>query len=207
MLVGVDFDNTIVCYDRVFHRAAVMHGLIPRDLPPTKGQVRDYLRRAGREDQWTELQGFVYGVMIQEAKPFPGVLDFFRGCRARAVPVCIVSHKTHYPFEGPQYDLHAAADRWLEALGFYDPLQIGLSRSLVHFELTKKGKLDRIAAMGCSHFIDDLPEFLEEAEFPRDVNRILFDPGGVYRDGHDLARVQTWEEVKEILIDRKLDLS
>ena len=41
MLIGIDFDNTIVCYDRVFHKAALEKGLIPADLPPSKGRVRE----------------------------------------------------------------------------------------------------------------------------------------------------------------------
>ena len=32
MRIGVDFDNTLVCYDGVFHRAALERGLIPSDL-------------------------------------------------------------------------------------------------------------------------------------------------------------------------------
>ena len=39
MIIGVDFDNTIVCYDKVFHVAAYEKGLIPADLPVSKGRV------------------------------------------------------------------------------------------------------------------------------------------------------------------------
>ena len=49
MLVGLDFDNTIVCYDRLFHRLARERGLIPEHVPATKGAVRDHLRNVGRE--------------------------------------------------------------------------------------------------------------------------------------------------------------
>ena len=30
------------------------------------------------------------------------------------------------------------------------------------FELTKEAKVARIGGLGCTHFIDDLPEFLRE---------------------------------------------
>ena len=30
--IGIDFDNTIVCYDEVFVRTAKAEGLIPHDL-------------------------------------------------------------------------------------------------------------------------------------------------------------------------------
>ena len=48
--IGIDFDNTIVCYDDVFHEVAREQGLIPNDLPANKGAVRDHLRAIGRED-------------------------------------------------------------------------------------------------------------------------------------------------------------
>ncbi|MBI2360879.1 MAG: hypothetical protein HYV04_18575 [Deltaproteobacteria bacterium] len=83
MRIGIDFDNTIVCYDQMFHRIALERGLIPASLPATKGHVRDMLRRMGREEEWTEMQGQVYGKRLHEAEPFPGVLEFFTLCRER----------------------------------------------------------------------------------------------------------------------------
>ena len=47
-VLGVDFDNTIVSYDCLFHRVAAERGLIPASLVATKGAVRDYLRRSSR---------------------------------------------------------------------------------------------------------------------------------------------------------------
>ena len=100
MLLGVDFDNTIVCYDQAFHAAAVRKGLVPPETPVVKNAVRDYLRQCNREDDWTELQGFVYGAGMEAAQPFPGALEFFARCRERQVPACIISHKTRQPFLG-----------------------------------------------------------------------------------------------------------
>ena len=53
MVIGVDFDNTIVCYDDLFHRIAVEQGLVPARLEPRKNEVRDFLRNAGQEAAWT----------------------------------------------------------------------------------------------------------------------------------------------------------
>jgi hypothetical protein len=36
----------------------------------------------------------------------------------------------------------------------------------VFLEPTKADKLTRIATLGCTHFIDDLPEFLSDPGFP-----------------------------------------
>lgn len=200
MLIGVDFDNTIVSYEELFHLAARERDLIPDGVPAAKGGVRDYLRRVGREDDWTELQGRVYGALISKAPAFPGVEDFFARCRTLGVGVRIISHKTLQPFRGPVYDLHQAAHRWLEGHGFYDPNRMGLSREQVHFELTKQGKLDRIAASGCSHFIDDLPEFLEDPAFPRGVERILFDPQAGCPAFAAGPRAGSWKEIAALLL-------
>ena len=120
MVIGVDFDNTIVCYDRLFHHVAVEKSLVPATVPADKESVRNYLREQDREDDWTELQGLVYGVRIREAEPFPGVREFFAECRRRGIPVYVVSHKTRLPVRGPQVDLHEAARGWLECQGFHD---------------------------------------------------------------------------------------
>jgi hypothetical protein len=162
--------------------------------------VRDYLRQTGREDAWIELQGYVYGARMHDALPFPGVSEFFMRCVRRDVTLCIISHKTRYPFRGRMYDLHRAAHEWLERYGFYDPAQIGLSPDQVYFELTNQGKLDRIALGGCNYFIDDLPEFLAEPGFPAGVERILFDPNDTYQTNHQIHRITSWVEVEGFFI-------
>lgn len=172
MLIGVDFDNTIISYDALFHRVALERGLIPAKLPVNKTAVRDHLRAAGREDIWTEMQGEIYGTRLGEALPFAGVRDFFAACRDRGIRVVIISHKTRYPYRGERHDLHAAARSWLIANEFV----AANDDSAVFFELTKAEKIARITAAGCTHFIDDLPEILTDAGFPAGVERILFDP-------------------------------
>lgn len=199
MLVGVDFDNTIVCYDRLFYAVALEEGLIPAALPVSKSAVRDYLRAAGREDDWTELQGVVYGRRIGGADAFPGVLGFFIRCREQGVPVCIVSHKTRAPYRGQACDLHEAARGWLRAQGFHDSAGAGLPESEVYLELTKDEKLQRIGALGCTHFVDDLPEFLAEPAFPAGVERILFDPNGQHRGETRFRRAESWEGIRMMI--------
>ena|SRR4028119_439360 len=200
MLIGVDFDNTIVCYDGLFHRVAVEQRLIPPEIPASKGQVRDYLRQCGKEDAWTQMQGYVYGDRMKEADPFPGVLEFFTRCVRDGVNVCIVSHKTRYPYLGPKYDLHEAAQGWLKSQGFYDRDRINLSPDQVYFELTKQEKLERIAKQQCTHFIDDLPEFLGESGFPAGVERILFDPQNHHLTGHPFGHASSWSEIEALIL-------
>jgi FMN phosphatase YigB (HAD superfamily) len=198
--LGVDFDNTIVCYDGLFHRVCRERNLIPADVPVSKSEVRNYLRRVGQEPAWTEMQGYVYGARMSEAEPYPGVLDFFRACRCAKVPVCIISHKTRHPYLGEKYDLHEAALGWLTQQGFFDEAQIALPRENVFLELTKEAKLKRIGESGCTQFIDDLPEFLLDPLFPVGVQRLLFDPNDHYFDGPDYIRKRDWQGIQTTLI-------
>jgi hypothetical protein len=192
MMIGIDFDNTIVSYDELFFVLARERDLIPPDFPISKTHIRDYLRARGRESVWTELQGRAYGDEIARANVFPGAVDFFRACRRRGISVCIISHKTRTPYLGSDADLHAAARGWLA--------QQGLSAEDAFFELTKEAKLGRIRAQGCTHFVDDLPEFLALASFPAGVERILFDPSGVHAAPPDTVQVASWSELRGLLL-------
>ena len=198
MLIGLDFDNTIVCYDHAFHKLALERGLIPANLPPSKSRVRDYLRAQDQEQAWIELQGLGYGQRMGEAELFPGAVECIRGWLAEGLDVAVVSHKTREPYAGEGPDLQAAANAWLEAQGLYGPGL--LSRGAVHFELTKADKLRRIGELGCDWFVDDLPEFLAEPGFPEVARRVLFDPNGAYAGEQRFQRAASWPELARIIL-------
>jgi hypothetical protein len=199
MILGIDFDNTIVCYDQVFHRVAREQNLIPETVPASKGAVRDYLRRIGRENAWTEMQGLVYGPRLYDAEPFPGVLDFLGDAVRAGVLVCIISHKTRHPYKGPRHDLHQAALDWLDRHGLFEADRIGLPRDTVHLEPTLAAKLERIGSAGCTHFIDDLPELLAEPAFPNGVVKVLFDPLGAHGGLKGFSRLSDWSRAADVL--------
>lgn len=200
MIIGVDFDNTIVCYDGIFHAVALERGLVPATLPTDKTSVRDHLRQTGQEHAWTEIQGFVYGPRLKDASPYPGVLAFFRSAISRGIDIRIVSHKTRHPFLGEPHDLHAAAWDWLEAHGFFALESIGLSKGHVFLEETMDAKFQRIRAEGCTHFIDDLPEFLQDARFPGTTKPILFAPVPAAVEVGRLSWIESWEEAWDEIV-------
>jgi hypothetical protein len=196
-VIGVDFDNTIVCYDDLFHRVAVERGLMPASVPAAKGAVRAHLEERHGPDCWTELQGYVYGARMADAVAFPGVREFFRRCADRGWPLCIISHKTCIPAKGPPYDLHRAALEWLQMQGFLDG--VGLNREHVIFALTQEEKVRRIAEAGCRVFIDDLPEVLTKPGFPADVRRVLFDPHRQHSPEAGIDHTGSWTEIEQLL--------
>jgi hypothetical protein len=188
--IGIDFDNTIVSYDALFHRLATEQGLIPPALAPNKTAVRDYLRSIGQEAQWTALQGIAYGERMDGAAAFPGVFDFIRACLRDGARLSIISHRTQRPIVGEPVDLHAAARAWLDRNGVND--LVGPTN--IHFELTRKEKVARLREAGCHYFIDDLPEFLSEFDFPPGVERVLFDPAGAHESDERWRKVSAWKD-------------
>ncbi|MBK8870683.1 MAG: HAD family hydrolase [Elusimicrobia bacterium] len=197
MRVGIDFDNTLVCCAPLFHRVALERGLVPPHLPATKDAVRNYLMDLGRETDWTELQGTVYGPRLCEALPFPGAREFVVLCRQKNIPVGVVSHKTRHALCGPAHNLHDAGYRWLESAGFFD--QDVISRDQVFFEPSRAAKLNRIRALGCSHFIDDLREVFSEPRFPVEVKKWLFDPDSSQKGSKDTRSFSTWVQLSGAL--------
>lgn len=175
MLIGIDFDNTIAGYDRVFRNLALDAGLVEPGFSGGKVAVRAALRALpDGEIQWQGLQGQAYGARMADAELIDGVARFLSRCRAQGVPVVIVSHKTEYGHHDPaRVSLRQAALRWMEAEGFFSPQGFGLARGAVHFESTRPEKVARIAALGCTHFIDDLPEVFNEPGYPQQAQAFL----------------------------------
>jgi len=187
MRIGIDFDNTIACYDGVFHAAALARGLIPSDLARDKNSVRDHLNASGRKDDFTELQGYVYGARMDMVSPYPGFAEFVVLAQGAGHTLFVVSHKTRHPLRGPQHDMHAAARGFLVAHGLMGDGATSIDPARVYFELTKEEKVVRAAQLGCDMFIDDLPEILGLPGFPEGMRKILFDPDGQFAGRSDVA--------------------
>ncbi|GJL53182.1 MAG: hypothetical protein NPIRA02_03140 [Nitrospirales bacterium] len=200
MIVGLDFDNTIVSYDALFQQMAIEEKLVPNSIPPTKTAIRDYLRHIGKENFWTELQSRAYGPFLKRAIPFPGVFEFLSHCRKADISIYVVSHKTQFPYQGTQYNLHESALEWMFQQGFMCQEKYGLSEDRVFFEPTATGKCYRIRSLKCDVFLDDLPEFLLSVEFPSSVHRVLFDPHQRTSSFQGLARVGSWREFLQCML-------
>jgi hypothetical protein len=197
MRIGIDFDNTIACYDGVFHAAALEKGLIPAELGRDKNSVRDHLNGSGRKDDFTELQGYVYGSRMELVSPYPGFTDFVPAARRAGHELFIVSHKTRHPMLGPKHDMHAAARGFLDARGIMGAGEGQIDPSNVFFEVTKEDKVARAASLGCEAFVDDLPEILAMAGFPDGMRRVLFDPENQFagREAAGVERQISWAAI------------
>lgn len=193
MRIGLDLDNTIACYSGVFTTLAAEAGISVEVARAGKLAVRGFLRGAGREDEWTVMQGLAYGSRMNLAKPYPGALEFIAAAAARACPVSVVSHRTRAPYLGDPHDLHDSARRWIEAQGIDVP---------VYLETTAEAKAARIAELACDVFVDDLPEFLARGDLPLSLRRVLFDPDGASVAGAAHETVGSWPGLQELLFGR-----
>ena len=75
---------------RLMHRLALEAGVITDDVAPRAADIRDHLARLDQAPRWTTIENESYGVRHGEAPALPGVHDFFRRCRKRALAVAIV---------------------------------------------------------------------------------------------------------------------
>jgi hypothetical protein len=189
-VIGIDFDNTLISYDVLFHGLALEAGLIGAAIPVDKRAIRDEVRRSAQGDQaWQALQGTAYGPRIGAAAPAPGAKAFIAQCQKAGLEVLIISHKTDFATVDPtRTPLRRAAMDWLGAQG--------LGGLPVRFGATRAEKLEQIRAAGCTHFIDDLEETFREPAFPAGVQGILYAPGGAPApDLPGLVTVRSWAEI------------
>ncbi len=195
IILGIDFDNTLVNYDNVFYQTALQSGLITPDIDKNKKNIRDKIRALpDGEIKWQKLQAFVYGKGMKDSVLFEGVKSFFDACRKSAIQISIISHKTEFaPLDEERLNLRDVAINWMKGNRFFDNDGLGLPLDRIYFESTRQGKIDRIKQIGCTHFIDDLEETFLEDSFPTNVERIL------YAKGHSQLRgvkaFITWKEI------------
>ena len=200
MKIGIDFDNTIVSYDKLFYQIALEKKIIPLNVPIKKIAVRDYLRSVDKEDIWTLIQGEVYGSRLSDAIAYPYFFDFIKAAQRLGYKIFIISHKTKFPFLGPAYDLHQAAYEWINKNMKLNNIEFDGKKN-AFFEISKEKKIDRVAKLGCDIFIDDLPEILSMGGFPAKTKKFLFDPDEIHQNiFSEFINVSSWHKINNYII-------
>lgn len=199
MRIGIDFDNTIVSYDALFHQLAIEMSIIPSDLPVSKLAIRDYLRNANKENLWTLMQGEIYGPRMREANAYPGFFNFAKKAQEYGHKIFIISHKTRHPFSGPKYDLHQSAKEWVKHNMIPNGIQFNENID-IFFEATKEKKIARIHDLSCDVFVDDLLEILEMPGFPIKTQKILFDSDQKFsQDDLRYIHKSSWQQIESYI--------
>ncbi len=165
IVIGLDFDNTLVSYDEVMRQTALDLGFMRDDQDVSgKEQVRDFIRSlSSGEIKWQVLQAEVYGKRMSQVCLIDGVKQFLLACKDAHVQTFIVSHKSKHAAQDKEgINLQEVALSWMREQYFFDKKGLGLSEDRVYFEETRGKKVNRIKELACTHFIDDLKEvFLE----------------------------------------------
>ncbi|MFA7239211.1 MAG: hypothetical protein WC091_03800 [Sulfuricellaceae bacterium] len=203
MRIGIDFDNTLACYDRGFTNLARDWEITGVDERQTKQGIRQIVRRKiNGELLWQRLQGTVYGLRMSSAEQFSGEDHFLRRCTATpGLQVFIVSHKTEFGhFDETRTNLRDAARQWMRDKGFFDPAIYAIPESHLFFKATQEEKVACIASLQCDIFIDDLADLFLNPSFPPGTKRILFTNGEPHES---LAQVDhicaCWSEIERLV--------
>ncbi|HLF18659.1 MAG TPA: aminoglycoside phosphotransferase family protein [Candidatus Omnitrophota bacterium] len=204
MILGVDFDNTIVSYDRVLYSTALGNGYIPKKMGQNKKAIRDAVRQLpDGEAKWQKLQAYIYGRGMEQAQLMDGVAEFFGQCQRQGIKLAIISHKTRFAsMDKDGIDLQKTALAWMKENRFFEKNGLGLDPSQVYFESTRQEKIERIRALGCSYFVDDLEETFMEPSFPKSVRKVLFSPLDKGMNLADVKVLGSWREINEYIFIR-----
>jgi len=196
MLIGLDFDNTLACYDSVFSSEAKIKGLVNKTW---KGSKKDLKLLMNDQENglilWQEMQGQVYGPSMYQATLFPGVARFLLRCKLLGHSVFIVSHKTKYGhFDKTKTLLREASLNWMESKGFFIEDQFGIDRKNIFFANTQREKVLKIKNLNLDVFVDDLEEIFMHDDFPS-IKKILFSNSSKIKSGVKLCN--NWSDIEK----------
>lgn len=148
MKIAIDIDNTILDYDGLFAKAAIIENIDIANCQ-TKDDIKSYVTN---HDEWLRLQGRVYGELIEEAtieEAFLLLVD------SEIFEIELVSHRSKTSYCG-RYDLHKALLSKLKSCKL-NHLKINL------FEESSE-KIEYINRSGFNIVIDDLANILSHID-------------------------------------------
>ena len=192
MLIGIDLDNTIINYDKVFFSVAIKNKLVPKNISKNKISIKKYLFKKKLTKKWKVLQSEVYGKNISEAIPYKGILKVINELVEKKINFKIVSHKTKNPYVGKKLNLHKISKKWLKEK-ITKLCTKKLKKIEIYFETSQAAKIKRIKKLGCTHFIDDLQNILEK--LPTNMTKILFLPNTKIKKQKNFLVINSWDEL------------
>lgn len=195
MIVGFDFDNTIINYTNSFKKICKKKNLVPNNINKNKNSIRNYLRKKNIENEWTILQGEVYGKYIMNAEIYKGALKAILYLSKKNFEVKIISHKTKFPYMGEKINLRLSAMEWLNK-NLLKKTDIRVDPKNIFFEDLIKNKIKRIKEEQCDIYIDDLPEVL--SLLPSKTKKILFSPNCDTKYYSKFIIMKSWKDFPKI---------
>ena len=201
MLIGLDFDNTIACYNDVFSSEAKIKGLVNKEWEGSKQDLKLLLDTLeDGQTAWQTMQGKVYGASMQKATLFPGIARFLLRCKLEGHTVFIVSHKTKYGhFDKTKTLLREASLKWMDSQGFFKDTLYGINRKNIFFANTQSEKVLKIKSLNLDVFVDDLEEIFLHHDFP-EIKKILFSSSSSNLEGVEVCN--NWTDIENTSIGK-----
>ena len=199
MKIGLDLDNTIIQYDKLFQQLAMESTWLTAPCPKTKNEVRTALRRT--EDgqvKWEQLQALAYGPRIQDAELSRGFHAFLEQATLCNIELCIISHKTEFAAQdfSKNCSLRRSAKSALEDWGVLGTHENMISHDQLTFANTRSEKVSLIKAQKCDIFVDDLKEVFLDPHFSKNIKKIWF-KGNTSENHQNWSICQDWSQVWE----------
>ena len=180
MLVGLDLDNTIICYDNLFLKLLREQAWC-KEQPDGKQELKNVVvALEDGQQKWEFLQWQAYGPRCSEASLSPGFIDFMAQGQQKNIKFCVISHKTVFAKQDLQkiHPLREIAMQTLEKWGLFCVPGLPLTKNDIHFADHRDEKLTMINKMACDVFVDDLYEVLDHPKFPLSTKPIWFSSQG-----------------------------
>lgn len=193
MKIGIDLDNTIICYENSFrHAIREVSWFDPKYQFISREKLKnDLCSLQGGQEKWEKIQGAVYGRLIANARLYDFVTRFLIRCKYKKITVDIISHKTiyaHHDKNGTK--LRELALEFLNANGLRAG-RLGLINQ-IYFESTQEEKIERINVGNYDYFIDDLAEVIEKLSGNIRLKTILFNGASKAKDGKNWQEIETY---------------
>ena len=188
MLIGIDFDNTIACYDKVFRKVAKNQKIVNKNWIGNKTDLKKLiLKSKGGKELWMKIQGMVYGQYMKNAEIMDGFENFLTISKHLNIDICIISHKTKYGhFDKKKIDLRKEALKWIKKNKILDA-------NKVYFADTREEKISLINDLNCDIFIDDLIEVLDHDNLDKNIRKIHLSSS----NSSKIKNFPNWHEIKK----------
>lgn len=173
-VIGIDFDNTLVCYNQPIRLKLQELGLDEKSDHSPKNELKQHLIEGGGNLAWTLFQGELYGREIEKAQPAEGATQAINTLLHSGYDVRIISHRSLFSALGPAYPLHQAAIRFLETRILPEIEPALRDRLSYRFCPSLEKKISEIRDANCHAFIDDLSSVLTHPNFPKNTHRIHY---------------------------------
>lgn len=195
--LGIDLDNTIICYDDLIHNLAKKKFTrinLSKNIK-SKKIIKNKIIKVYDNNQWTKLQGIIYGEKILEAKVFDNFKEGIQKLK-NEFEIFIISHKTNKPVIGKNINLRSSAKNFLKKNGISFCKDELINKDKILFASTQKEKIKIIKNKKIDIFIDDLDIVLQG--LPNQIKKIHFS-----KKKYKFENIYSWKKITQELLKKK----